>query len=317
MPIGILMVTKDEAIKCDVTIRYNQSLIGLCTPERKRINFVVRDFSLLPNVPIFKEGEEYYFISTSNGTENGMRNPSGGLCRSHDMRLALKVSGKSSSKTDTNRSPDILSLLSPFSSPSQPSEDLERNRVISKEHLNVPIPTKATTTTTTTENSMIDLNAPYPAYVVFPDRLSIVVRSEKELRNVIDSYMESHRLTTRNYNIYPVKEFKKAKEGPHAWEDPRFPALNTQYEIQGTASPLSSEHQPHFEVETDVSQKRRKINEQHRTSRTQIGRNGDFDNLMPFDYEIGYEDAFSSAMNLRSITLLHIITCILIAVVYY
>lgn len=108
--------------------------------------------------------------------------------------------------------------------------------------------------------------------------------------------MESHRLTTRNYNIYPVKELKKPKDGTHGWDESRFPALNTQYEIQGTASPLSSEHQPHFEVETDVSQKRRKINEQHRTSRTQIGRNGDFDSLMPFDYEIGYEDAYSSAM---------------------
>lgn len=62
MPIGILMVTKDEAIKCDASNRYNQSLIGLCTPERKRINFVLRDYSLLPNVPIIKEGEEYYFI---------------------------------------------------------------------------------------------------------------------------------------------------------------------------------------------------------------------------------------------------------------
>uniref|UniRef100_A0AC35GJD1 Ephrin RBD domain-containing protein n=1 Tax=Panagrolaimus sp. PS1159 TaxID=55785 RepID=A0AC35GJD1_9BILA len=239
-----------------------------------------------------------------------MRNPSGGLCRSHDMRLALKVSGKSSSKTDTNRSPDILSLLSPFSSPSQPSDDLERNRVITKEqHSTVPI----TTTTTTTTEATIDLNAPYPAYVVFPDRLSIVVRSEKELRNVIDSYMESHRLTTRDYNIYPVKEYKKPKDGTHIWEDPRFPALNTQYEIQGTASPLSSEHQPHFEVETDVSQKKRKINEPHRTSRTQIGRNGEFDSLIPFDYEIGYEDAFSSVMGLKSITLLHIITSLLIA----
>ena len=56
-----------------------------------------------------------YVSATSNGTENGMKNSAGGLCRSHDMRLALKVSGKASSKSDINRSPDILTLLSPFS----------------------------------------------------------------------------------------------------------------------------------------------------------------------------------------------------------
>ena len=61
-PISILMVSKEDALKCDVSNNFNQSLVGFCTPERKRINFVVRDFSLLPNVPIFKEGEEYYFI---------------------------------------------------------------------------------------------------------------------------------------------------------------------------------------------------------------------------------------------------------------
>lgn len=63
-----------------------------------------------------RKNNKHFFVSaTSNGTESGMRNQAGGLCRSHDMRLALKVSGKASSKSDTNRSPDILSLLSPFS----------------------------------------------------------------------------------------------------------------------------------------------------------------------------------------------------------
>ena len=164
---------------------------------------------------------------------------------------------------------------------------MERNRIIvPKETTSVPI------STSTPENA-VDVNAPYPAYVVFPDRLSIIVKSEKELQNVINSYMENRKPSTRNYNIYPVKEFKKPNDESLVWEDPRFPVQNTLYEIQGTASPLSSEHQPHFEVESDILQKRKKVIEQHRASRTQIGRNGKIDNFLPFDYEIGYEDAFS------------------------
>uniref|UniRef100_A0AC34QVV7 Ephrin RBD domain-containing protein n=1 Tax=Panagrolaimus sp. JU765 TaxID=591449 RepID=A0AC34QVV7_9BILA len=290
-PISILMVTKDEAMKCDVKSSFNQSLVGLCTPERKRINFVVRDFSLLPNVPIFKEGEEYYFISTSNGTENGMRNTEGGFCRTHDMKLAMKVSGRATSKNDTSRNPDILMLFSPYPIQTTIDEDekeKERNRVVTKP--------KSLEEVTTISN-IPRYEAAYPAYVVFPDRLSIVVQSEKELKNVIEAYIQTHQSHTRDYSIYPIKDFnpKVFKGGDTiVWEDPRFPSKNAEYEIQGTAAPLSSDHVPHFSERT--GDERRGIN-----NRRKFGRKDDspssFESM--FDYEIGYEDGFSDAFTSR------------------
>uniref|UniRef100_A0A7E4UYL5 Ephrin RBD domain-containing protein n=1 Tax=Panagrellus redivivus TaxID=6233 RepID=A0A7E4UYL5_PANRE len=290
MPISILMVTKEEAINCDVTTRYNTSLVGLCTPERKRINFVVRDFSLLPNVPIFKEGEEYFFISTSNGTVEGMRNPAGGFCAKYDMRLALKVSGRAAGRSDVNRNPDILMLFAPVAVPSTlPTEEFQHglNRVVTPK-VTTPKPTMPSGDTT------------YPAYVVFPDRLSIIVQSEKELQKVIDAYMETHRPPTRDYNIFPVQGLKLPNSD--TWERPSVPSRNTEYEIQGTASPLSSDHVPTFEVKPDLSHRRRKI-EEERKNRSRFGSIvSSIEASLPFDYEIGYEDGLNSGHRVNGLS---------------
>ncbi|KAE9550994.1 hypothetical protein FO519_005780 [Halicephalobus sp. NKZ332] len=289
-PISILMVSREDALKCDVSNSFNQSLVGFCTPERKRINFVVRDFSLLPNVPIFKEGEEYYFISTSNGSENGMRNTQGGFCRTHDMKLALKVSGRAMSKSDTSRNPDILMLFTayPIGTAAPDEIDRERNRV----------PTKPPHVDEVTTPHIPKYDSAYPAYVVFPDRLSIVVQSEKELRTVIDSYLQTKQSQSRDYNIFPIKDFNKKLNGDSViWEDPRFPSRNIEYEIQGTAAPLSSDHVPSFEVEhPKVLSGRRKSAERGINRGNRVRSEEPLSSFeSTFDYEIGYEDNLNSS----------------------
>uniref|UniRef100_A0A915HWA8 Ephrin RBD domain-containing protein n=1 Tax=Romanomermis culicivorax TaxID=13658 RepID=A0A915HWA8_ROMCU len=71
----------------------SKSLIGICSnPARNsRIPVVFRDFTPLPNLMEYRPGKSYYFISTSNGTRNGLYNLDGGLCSKKNMRLKVHV----------------------------------------------------------------------------------------------------------------------------------------------------------------------------------------------------------------------------------
>jgi hypothetical protein len=48
-------------------------------------------FSPVPNALEFEEGKEYYFLSTSSGTRNGLNYMSGGLCSKYNMRFSIKI----------------------------------------------------------------------------------------------------------------------------------------------------------------------------------------------------------------------------------
>lgn len=48
-------------------------------------------FSPVPNALEFEEDKEYYFLSTSSGTREGLNYMSGGLCSNFNMRFSIKI----------------------------------------------------------------------------------------------------------------------------------------------------------------------------------------------------------------------------------
>uniref|UniRef100_A0AC35TZ19 Ephrin RBD domain-containing protein n=1 Tax=Rhabditophanes sp. KR3021 TaxID=114890 RepID=A0AC35TZ19_9BILA len=72
---------------------YDSKLIGTCQnpSTESSVNIVFRDVSPLPGALLFKPGEIYYLISTSNGTLNGIDNSEDGICKTNNMRLKFEI----------------------------------------------------------------------------------------------------------------------------------------------------------------------------------------------------------------------------------
>jgi hypothetical protein len=68
-------------LKCDKPTSVN--------PTKFTIYFV--KFSPVPNALEFEEDKEYYFISTSSGSKEGLNYMSGGLCSKYNMRFSIKI----------------------------------------------------------------------------------------------------------------------------------------------------------------------------------------------------------------------------------
>ncbi|PVD34052.1 hypothetical protein C0Q70_05314 [Pomacea canaliculata] len=54
----------------------------------------ILDFQSIPGNPDFKEGESYFFISTSGGQKSNIDNQFEGMCKTHNMRMILQVKPK-------------------------------------------------------------------------------------------------------------------------------------------------------------------------------------------------------------------------------
>uniref|UniRef100_A0A5S6QTQ3 Ephrin RBD domain-containing protein n=1 Tax=Trichuris muris TaxID=70415 RepID=A0A5S6QTQ3_TRIMR len=78
--------------------------VGHCySPYKETIlRLVIREFTPIPNGLEFEPGQTYYFISTSDGSMNGVHNRLGGLCASANMRFQIHVSDKASSHLNAN-----------------------------------------------------------------------------------------------------------------------------------------------------------------------------------------------------------------------
>lgn len=73
-------------------------------------------YSPVPNALEFEEDKEYYFLSTSSGTRDGINYMSGGLCSKFNMRFSIKInspsgSGASSSSSPASNGKNVSSLL--------------------------------------------------------------------------------------------------------------------------------------------------------------------------------------------------------------
>ncbi|VDP20152.1 unnamed protein product [Soboliphyme baturini] len=69
----------------------NERPVGQCFSPYSdtTIRIVFREFTPLPNGLEFQPGRSYYFITTSDGTVEGVHNRRGGLCSERNMRLRV------------------------------------------------------------------------------------------------------------------------------------------------------------------------------------------------------------------------------------
>uniref|UniRef100_A0A2C9JDR5 Ephrin RBD domain-containing protein n=1 Tax=Biomphalaria glabrata TaxID=6526 RepID=A0A2C9JDR5_BIOGL len=125
----IQMVSQDSYDLCIIgDTKKANPILNCSNPEqRKAFTLLIFEFQPIPGIPDFQAGNSYYFISTSHGTLYTLNNQFEGVCKSHHMKMVLKVLPKS---TDTNKGNTNVNTGS-------------QDTVTTK-------PTSATTTTTTT-----------------------------------------------------------------------------------------------------------------------------------------------------------------------
>ena len=94
----IYHVTKEEYDTCIIRSR-RPRIIAQCSNPYKRSVFTIsfRSFSPTPNAIEYQAGKDYYFMSTSS--KQDLRGRSGGMCRSHNMKLVFKVADINSAMT--------------------------------------------------------------------------------------------------------------------------------------------------------------------------------------------------------------------------
>ena len=86
----IYHVQKQEYNMCYL-LSGNPRAIVICNKPYSRRHYTIsfRSFSPTPNAIEYQAGKDYYFMSTSS--KQDLRGRSGGMCRSHNMKLVFKV----------------------------------------------------------------------------------------------------------------------------------------------------------------------------------------------------------------------------------
>uniref|UniRef100_A0A0K0EXI5 Ephrin (inferred by orthology to a D. melanogaster protein) n=1 Tax=Strongyloides venezuelensis TaxID=75913 RepID=A0A0K0EXI5_STRVS len=86
-------VSREGFEKCSLL---NSKIIGTCKNPNlnSSINIVFREVSPLAGALVFKPGEDYYLISTSTGTLEGIDNSEGGLCSTDNMKVKFEIQEK-------------------------------------------------------------------------------------------------------------------------------------------------------------------------------------------------------------------------------
>lgn len=89
----IYRVSKKEYDECNIYSESASFLILRCThpTQRRRFTILFEPFQSIPNVPEYKAGHTYYFMTPSTGRKNGWRNLYQGACLQHNMKLTIKV----------------------------------------------------------------------------------------------------------------------------------------------------------------------------------------------------------------------------------
>lgn len=91
----IYMVNKSNYEMCVINDTSKWTMILNCSkPNSTRANFytlLILDFQSIPGNPDFAEGRSYYFISTSGGQKSNIDNQYLGACKTHKMRMIIRV----------------------------------------------------------------------------------------------------------------------------------------------------------------------------------------------------------------------------------
>ncbi|XP_051882603.1 ephrin-B2-like isoform X2 [Pristis pectinata] len=101
----LYMVSKDQADNCNA-VPSPTPLLNCNKPDQD-VKFTIKFQEFSPNLwgLEFKKHEDYYIISTSNGTLEGLENREGGVCQTKAMKLIMKVGqGGTHSLSSDNKS---------------------------------------------------------------------------------------------------------------------------------------------------------------------------------------------------------------------
>lgn len=87
----LYMVTRDKLDSCTVT-KSDTPLLNCDKPDQD-VKFTLKFQEFSPNLwgLEFFRGKDYYIISTSNGTIEGLENQEGGVCKTKSMKIIMKV----------------------------------------------------------------------------------------------------------------------------------------------------------------------------------------------------------------------------------
>ena len=86
-------VSKEEYEDCRIQKTSPVRQILRCDKpfENVKYTFYISTFSPIPGAIEFQPGNDYYFISTSNGTLNGLNNTEYGSCQTSNMKMVIRV----------------------------------------------------------------------------------------------------------------------------------------------------------------------------------------------------------------------------------
>ncbi|VDM92522.1 unnamed protein product, partial [Litomosoides sigmodontis] len=91
---AIHRVNERAALDCHGPVKFVDSLVGTCTKVNESIIIRLREIPMLPSEMSYKPDNDYFFITTSTGDKDGLENGKGGLCRTQNMRLKIRVESK-------------------------------------------------------------------------------------------------------------------------------------------------------------------------------------------------------------------------------
>ncbi|KAM3836865.1 ephrin-B2 isoform 1-T1 [Vipera latastei] len=107
----VYMVEKDQADSCTVK-KDNTPLLNCAKPDQD-VKFTIKFQEFSPNLwgLEFQRNKDYYIISTSNGSLEGLDNQEGGVCQTKAMKILMKVeqvpnSGGSPKNADPTKRPE-------------------------------------------------------------------------------------------------------------------------------------------------------------------------------------------------------------------
>ncbi|XP_059199134.1 ephrin-B2a [Centropristis striata] len=87
----VYMVPRDQLDSCTIT-KADTPLLNCVKPDQD-VKFTLKFQEFSPNLwgLEFFRGKDYYIISTSNGTMEGIDNQEGGVCKTKSMKIIMKV----------------------------------------------------------------------------------------------------------------------------------------------------------------------------------------------------------------------------------
>ncbi|KAM4558799.1 ephrin-B2a [Odontesthes bonariensis] len=87
----VYMVPKEQLESCTIT-KADTPLLNCVKPDQD-VKFTLKFQEFSPNLwgLEFFKGKDYYIISTSNGTMEGIDNQEGGVCKTKSMKITMKV----------------------------------------------------------------------------------------------------------------------------------------------------------------------------------------------------------------------------------